>query len=509
MRKWLPLLTVCLGTFMLLVDVTIVNVALPDMQRDLGASFSALQWVVDGYALAMAALMLGAGSIGDLVGHRSTYLAGMALFSASSLVCGIAPNSAILIAARIVQGIGATAMASTTLALLNSSYADRDRGVAYGVWGAIAGAAAAVGPIIGGVLTNWASWRWIFLVNLPVGIMAIVLCAWVIADSGAAHHARVDVPGIVTFAGAAGAATYALIRANEHGWSDVGIRWTLLVAALALAAFLVVERHSAQPMLDLGLLRDRSFVGVLIAGAALFFAAFGALMYTQIWMQSVLEMSPIGAGLVGLPLSAMAFVVSGGLGRYLHGPNSGRIIGLGLLIVGTGGTVGALLVHGDAGWPALIPGFLVVGTGVGLATATLNSAALSAVPPQRAGMAAGAINTAQQLGMAVAIAALGSVFTARARDVLMTHSATDPAGTARAVAGGQTPLVLAHTPTQMQPIVRATLHTAAAAGVQNTLAVSGTVGLLGGAVVLILTRPLRKTDPTPESTTPGVEFTSH
>ncbi|WP_458690884.1 MFS transporter [Nocardia tengchongensis] len=509
MRKWLPLLAVCLGTFMLLIDVTIVNVALPDMQRDLDASFSALQWVVDGYALAMAALMLGAGSIGDLVGHRRTYLAGMALFTVSSLICGIAPNPAILIAARIAQGIGATAMGSMSFALLNSSYAGRDRGAAYGVWGAIAGASSAVGPIIGGVLTNWASWRWIFFVNLPVGIVAIVLCARVIAESGASRGGRVDAPGVLTFAGAAGAATYALIRANEHGWSDVGIWWTLLTAALALALFLTIERYSTHPMLDLALLRDRSFIGVLIAGVVLFFAAFGALMYTQIWLQSVLGMSPIGAALVGLPLSALAFAVSGGLGRHLHGPNTGRIIGAGLLITGAGGIVGALLVHGGAGWPALVPGFLLLGAGVGLATATLNSAAVSAVPLQRAGMAAGAVNTAQQLGMAVAIATLGNTFTLRAQHVLAAQSMPDPAATARAVAGGQTPLILAHTPATVQPIVRETLHTAAAAGIQSTLAVSGIVGLLGGLLVLLLTRPHQRAGLTPETAAPGVESTSH
>src|SRR4051812_45766307 len=170
MRKWLPLLTVCLGTFMLLIDVTIVNVALPDMVRDLKTSFGALQWVVDAYALVLAALVLGAGSIADLVGHRRAYIAGLALFAAASLACGVAPNDNALIAARAVQGIGAAAMFATTFALLNSNSTGRDRGTAYGMWGAVAGASAAVGPILGGLLTEGASWRWIFFVNLPVSV---------------------------------------------------------------------------------------------------------------------------------------------------------------------------------------------------------------------------------------------------------------------------------------------------------------------------------------------------
>ncbi|MFQ6397810.1 MFS transporter [Nocardia sp. KC 131] len=483
MRKWLPLLTICLGTFMLLIDVTIVNVALPDMAGDLDASFSSLQWVVNGYALAMAALLLGAGSIADLAGHRRIYIGGLVLFAASSLICGISPNPLVLIVARVLQGVGAAAMAATTFPLLNSSYSGRDRGVAYGMWGAIAGASSAIGPIIGGVLTEAASWRWIFFVNLPVSVVALLLCAVALTDVAETHRARVDLAGMVTFAFSAAAATYALIRANEHSWSDTGT-WSMLVAAgLALAAFVAIERRSKEPMFDLSLLRERAFVGVLIAAVSLFLAAFAALMYTSIWLQSVLKMSPVQAGLVGLPLSAMAFVVSGGLGRYLHGGNPGRIIGGGLLAIGVGGLLGGVLVHGDAGWTALIPGYLAVGAGVGLATATLGSAAMSAVAPQRGGMATGAMNTAQQLGMAFGIAVLGSVFTARAQDVLADRGVPGAATAAQAVAGGRS------APLPMQDAI----HAAAVAGVQGTLAVSGVVGLLGGALTMALIRPAGRT----------------
>ncbi|KAA8890115.1 MFS transporter [Nocardia colli] len=488
MRKWLPLLTVCLGTFMLLIDVTIVNVALPDMRNDLNASFSSLQWVVDGYALAMAALMLGAGSIADLAGHRRTYLAGLVLFAVSSLVCGIAPNPAVLIVARVVQGIGATTMACTTFALLNNSYRGRDQGTAYGVWGAVAGASSAIGPIIGGVLTDLASWRWIFFVNLPVSAVAIALCVWVLAEGERPHRGRIDVAGMAAFTVSAAAATYALIRASEHGWSNALTWWLLLVAAVSLVAFLVIERTSAQPMLDLALLHDRSFAGVLVAAGALFFAAFGALMYTQIWMQSVLGLTAIQAGAVGLPLSVMAFLVSGSIGRFLHGENRGPIIAGGLFATGVGGVVGALLVHGEAGWVALIPGFLAVGLGVGLATATLSSAAMAAVPWQRAGMATGAVNTAQQLSFALGIATLGSVFTARAAAVLDARAVVDAEATARAVGGGQSAMLVQQVPAEARSALAEAVRAAAAAGVQGTLAVSGVVGLLGSAVVLVLMR---------------------
>ncbi|WP_406236843.1 MFS transporter [Nocardia sp. NBC_01009] len=486
MRKWLPLLTVCLGTFMLLIDVTIVNVALPDMQIDLHASFGSLQWVVDGYALAVAALMLGAGSIADLTGHRRAYLAGLVLFAVASLVCGFAPNPMVLIVARAMQGVGAATMSCTTFALLNNSYTGRDRAGAYGMWGAVAGASSAIGPIVGGILTDIASWRWIFFVNLPVSVVAVALCVGVLTDGQRPHRGRIDAAGVATFTVSAALATYALIRANEHGWSDSITWWTLLAAAVALAAFVRIEIVSPQPILDLALLRDRAFVGVLIAGAILYFAAFGALMYTQIWMQSLLGMSPIQAGAVGLPLSVMAFLVSGAIGRYLHGAHARWIIGGGLAAVGLGGIIGALLVHDRASWTALVPGFVVVGAGVGLATATLSSAAVSLVPWQRAGMATGALNTAQQLSFALGIATLGSVFAERARSVLTDRAVSDPTATARAIAGGQSPQLI-----QAAPPIQNAVHTAAAAGVHTTLALSGAVALLGAALVPVLMRPRR------------------
>ncbi len=491
MRKWLPLLTVCLGTFMLLVDVTIVNVALPGMVVDLDASFGALQWVVDAYALALAALVLGTGSIADLVGHRRAYIAGLAAFAVSSFVCGIAPNSAALIAARTVQGVGAAAMFATTFALLNSSYTGRDRGSAYGLWGAVAGASAAVGPIIGGLLTEGVSWRWIFFVNLPVSIIAIALCTFVLTDVHGPARSRVDVPGMVTFTAAAAGATYAIIRANEKGWSNPLTWWLLALAAVLLAVFVGIESRSPHAMLDLALLRNRSFVGVLVAGVLLTFAAFSAFTYTSIWLQSVLGLSPIEAGLTGLPMSVMAFTVSASTGRFLHGLRPDRILGGGLLLIGLGDVLAAVLVHGSASWPALMPGFAVIGIGVGIVTPALGSVSMALVPAQRGGMAAGAVNTARQLGFAFGIAALGSVFAARAQSSLSGRGVEGAARAARAVAGGQAPSLLSAAPPGAQRALDSAVHASAVTGVQGTFAVAGTAGLIAGVLVLALMRPAR------------------
>src|SRR6201999_935731 len=240
MRKWWPLGAVCAGTFMLLVDLTIVNVALPVMARELNTTFSDLQWVIDLYALVLGALVLTVGAVADRLGRRRVYLTGLVLFAASSLACGLAPNVGVLIAARGVQGIGAAAMFATTMALISNTYTGRERGMAFGIWGAVNGAASAVGPIIGGLLTANFGWRWIFLVHLPVSVFSVVLTLKVVTESRDPHPRRIDVPGMVSFTVAAAALTYALIRG---AWASTETIVLIAVAAAGLAAFVVAERR--------------------------------------------------------------------------------------------------------------------------------------------------------------------------------------------------------------------------------------------------------------------------
>ena len=489
MRKWWPLVTICLGTFMLLVDVTIVNVALPKMAADLGTSFSALQWVVDAYALSLAALLLGVGSISDILGHRRSYIAGLSLFAVSSLACGLAPDVGLLITARAVQGVGAAAMFATTFALLNSSYSGRDRGTAYGMWGAVAGASAAFGPIVGGLLTEGLSWRWIFFVNLPVSVAAVVMSLVVLSGERPTSRVRVDLPGMLTFTVSAGALTFAAIRASDDGWISFPVIGLLVLSMVALAAFILAETRSDHALLDLGLFRSRSFVGIMVAALLVNFAAFAYFTYTSIWLQSLLGLSPIDAGLTGLPLSLAAFVVSAGIGRFLHSSAPGPIIGGGLLLIGAGGVISGLLVGNGSNWPSLVAGFLVCGIGVGLATPTLSSSAMAAVIPQRGGMAAGAVNTARQLGFALGIAVLGSVFTARAASSLTGSGVHGANGVASLLAGGQTQLVIGKAPAANRTGLLTAVHHAFAAGLDATFLLAGGVGIVAGIAVLVLVRP--------------------
>lgn len=444
MRKWVPLTAVLLGTAMLLIDVTIVNVALPAVAGSLHTSFASLQWVVDAYALALAALLLGTGALADGIGHRRVYVVGLGLFAVASLVCGLAPNAGALIAARAVQGIGGAAMFATTFPLINNAYAGRDRGIAYGLWGSVAGASAAIGPVLGGLLVQGLSWRWVFFVNLPVSVLALVMCKRAVpADSGARRFA-VDLPGTVTFTVAVAALTLGLIRTGDHGWGTA--TYVLLaLSAVSLAMFVAVETRVSGPLMDLSLFRSPSFVGVMLAALLLNLTAFAVLTYTSIWLQSVIGLSPIQTGLTVLPLAVVSFVVAGVLGRYLHDVAPGPVIAAGLLLIGLGGLLSAVLLGEGSSWPALVPGFALTGAGVGLATPTLASTAMSAVAPQQGGMAAGAVNTMRQLGFALGIAILGTVVGSGAAASLRSGGGV-PGGvdaTAHALVGGQAPVLLA------------------------------------------------------------------
>ncbi|MFG2966010.1 MULTISPECIES: MFS transporter [unclassified Streptomyces] len=473
MRTWGPLTAVCLGTFMLLLDVTIVVVALPDMATALHASLTDLQWVVDGYALALAALLLGAGAAADILGRRRVHVAGVVVFAAASLLCGLASGPGTLVAARAVQGVGAAAMFATTLPLIASVYQGRQRSAALGVWGAVSGAAAAVGPVVGGLLTAGPGWRWIFLVNLPVSVVAIWLTLRVVPESRGPRGMRVDWAGTVAFAVFAGGLTYGVVRAGEDGWTASAALGAFAAAAAGLLAFVVVERRAAHPLLDLSLLRERSFTGVMLGALAFSGVAFGSLPYVSIWMQTLLGMTPVRGGLTLLPLTVAAMVTAVLVGRLLHGVPARLTVGGGLLLIGSGNFCQAVLGPGS-GWTALVPGFVLVGVGTGFVSPTVAGAALAAVPAERSGMAGGAVNTVRQLGYALAVAVFGTVLTSRMSDTL-------PHDAAHTLAGGGAGALRG-------TVAEHTLRTAFASGLNTGLLVLGAAGTVAGALVLVLVR---------------------
>ncbi|AEW97278.1 MULTISPECIES: MFS transporter [Streptomycetaceae] len=487
MRKWWPLVAVCLGTFMLLLDVTIVTVALPEMASGLHASLDGLQWVVDVYALALAALLLGAGATADAIGRRRVYTAGTVVFAAASLACGLSGSAGMLVAMRALQGVGGAAMFATTLSLLGAAYQGRERGVAFGVWGAVSGAAAALGPVLGGVLTEDLGWRWIFFVNLPVSVAAVALTLRVVTESRGAAGRRVDVAGTAAWTLFAGTATYAVIRADAIGWGSARTLGVLAVAVVALAAFWLAERRAEHPLLDPRLFRSASFTAVMVAAFALNAAAFGLLPYTSIWLQTVLGFSPLAGGLVLVPLAGASFVVAAVGGRLLHGVPVRLTVGCGLLLIAAGAAGQAWLGAGS-GWFAPTPGLLVTGAGVGLVTPSLSQAALASVPPHRAGMAGGAVNTFRQLGYALGVALFGALATSRMAHGLTGH-VPDPHGASRALAGGGAPRLLAHVPAAHRAAAGHVLRAAFTSGLDAAAWAAAGVGLVAGALVLWLVRP--------------------
>ncbi|MBO0884293.1 MAG: MFS transporter, partial [Mycobacterium sp.] len=411
-HRWWTLTAVCLGTFMLLLDITIVNVALPDIQKDLHSSFSGLQWVVDAYALTLAACLLTAGSLADLFGRRLLYLIGVTGFSVASLLCGVATNSLFLQIARGAQGVGGAIMFAVSLALLADAFRGKDRGLAFGIWGAITGLAVAIGPLVGGVLTSGLSWRWIFFVNLPIGAVALAITASRVQESRDPRPRRPDWLGFVSFTAALTFLVFALIESSNRGFTDSLVLGCFAASGVLLVAFVALESFCRHPMFELALFRKPTFTGGSIAAFGLSASIFAMFLYLTLYLQDLLQYSALGTGLRLLTASAGIFVVAGIAGRLSSKIPVRYLIGPGLLIVGAS----LLLMRGltaNSSWTHLAPGLALAGVGVGLINPPLASTAIGVVPPRQAGMASGINSTFRQVGIATGIALLGSLFASR------------------------------------------------------------------------------------------------
>ncbi|MGC5256830.1 MFS transporter [Gordonia sp. DT218] len=492
-RRWWTLVVVCAATFMLLLDVTIVVVALPDIQHALGASFSQLQWVTDAYALALAALLLTSGSLADRFGRKLVFVVGLVVFTLGSLLCGVAADPMMLVVSRAVQGVGGAMLFATSLALLASTFHGRERGVAFSAWGAVTGISTALGPILGGLITTGISWRGIFLVNLPIGILALWVALTRVDESRSPHARRIDWAGMISFTGGLFALVFGLTEAGESSWSDTGVIVSFVVAAVALIAFVVIELRVAEPMLDLSLLRIPTFLGGSIAAFTMNGSLFAVLLYLVIYLQDSLGYSALQTGVRLLLMSGATMVVATIAGRVSSHVPARWLIGPGLFGVG----LGLLLMtglDGDTAWTHLIPGLLVAGIGSGLVNPPLASTAVGVVEVHRSGMASGINNTFRQVGIAVGIAVYGSLFSARmSSSISGSLSGNGELGSraddlADAAHNGALGPVLQSLPAGLRGEVVGAVHTGFADAMNLLFVVSGSVALVGAVCALLLIR---------------------
>src|SRR5262245_21975527 len=410
-RKWWTLGAVAFGLFMIMLDNTIVNVALPSIQSDLNLQISELEWVVTGYALTFGALMLTGGKLADLLGRRLMFVVGLAIFTLSSLGCGLAGGATSLIAFRVVQGVGAALMNPATLSIITVTFPPRQRGTAIGIWAGVSALALAIGPLVGGLITEHINWNWIFFINVPVGAFGILAAfAFIDESRDTSHEQRPDVPGLVTSALGLFALSYALIEANSYGWTSARILAAFAIAALSLAAFVLLELRQRLPMLELSLFRNRGFAGantvMLLIGLAMF-----GVFYVSLYVQQVLGYSPTQAGASFLPWTVLIILIAPRAGKLSDRIGPRPLVTFGMVVL-----AGSLFWFSQLGvsesfW-SLLPGMLLGGIGMSAAMAPVTAAAMASVRPDKAGVGSAVLNSMRQVGGSLGIAIMGAIVAA-------------------------------------------------------------------------------------------------
>jgi EmrB/QacA subfamily drug resistance transporter len=493
------LLVVCTAIFMLLLDVTIVSVALADIQRDLHASLADLQWVLDAYTLPLAGLLLTAATLGDRIGRRRVFAAGLALFTAASLACAAAGSAGMLDGVRAVQGIGGALLFGTALPMIGAAFPrPAERARAIGVFGATLAAATAVGPVVGGALVDGPGWRWIFLVNVPIGALALIATRR-LAETSSPTARRADWIGTALLSAGLLAMLLGLIRGNNDGWGSGFVVALFGTAAVLLVGFVGWETYAARsgrdPMLDLSLFRVPAFTGVGLAGFAVSGTLGAATAYLAIYLQNGLGYSPLGTGLRVLPLTVAAFVAAP-LTARLSTRLGTRVPLVASLVLAGGGLVLGAQVDGASSWTVFVPGLVLAGIGLGIGSAASASAALGAVEPARAGMATGVVNTLRQVGIAGGVAVLGAIYqaraTARATELfgglpLPTSARSALADAVGGGAGARVGQVLPHgTSAAARAAVAAAGRSASADALAAILLVGGVTALIAAVVVGVL-----------------------
>jgi EmrB/QacA subfamily drug resistance transporter len=394
---------------MLMLDIAVVNTALSKIAADLHTGLHGLQWVVDAYTLALASTVLTAGALADRFGRRRLFTAGLALFTVASVLCALAGDIAFLNAARAIQGVGGAIMFAVSLALLANAFPDaKERMGALAAYGATIGASFAVGPLVGGALTSGLGWRAIFLINVPLGVACLAITRAYVAESKDALARRVDLAGLLTLTGGLSLLILGLLRGNEDGWGSATIIAELGGAAVLLGAFVAVEARVAQPMLPLGLFRDGAFTGAQVGAFAISASLFAVFFYLTLYLQQILGLSAIEAGLVYLPATIIMFLASGATSALGERVSPRVLICAGLALVAAG--LGLMtLGQADSSWTITLPGSLLAMFGTGLFNPAVSAVALNSVPERQSGVAAGVNDTFRQAGIALGVAALGAL----------------------------------------------------------------------------------------------------
>src|SRR3954447_19724186 len=482
-QRW-TLALVCAAVFMLLLDITVVSVALPSIQRDLRANLSDLEWVSAAYSLVLAVLLLPAATLGDRLGRRRLFLVGLVVFTGGSLACALAPTALALESFRALQGVGGAVLFATATPLLRAEFSGPALARALGAFGATIGAASAVGPLVGGVLTDLLGWRFIFFVNLPIGVAAFAGGLARLRESRAPAGGRADWVGTALITGSLTALMFALIRGNAMGWASPTIVALLATAAVAFAGFVIYELRIAAPMADLRLFRRRSFAATGFVAFAISATVIGMITYLSLYMQNTLGYSPVQGGLRFLPLFLASFAVALATGRLIGKVAMRVLLGVAMASAAAGLTSMAHLTATST-WLGLLPGFILAGIGLGISSTGLASAALAAVEPARAGMAAGLTNTLRQVGTATGVAVLGAVYASRVTTATQHALAALPAppGTvhrlATAVASGAGTRVAAAVPPAARGAVTHAAHAGTASGLNDVLLAAGAFAAIG------------------------------
>jgi EmrB/QacA subfamily drug resistance transporter len=408
-RKWWTLAAVSLGLFMIMLDNTVVNVALPSIERDLGARLSELEWIVSGYALTFAAFLLTGGKLADLLGRRRIYVIGLAIFGGASLACALSPGAGFLIGARVVQGVGAALMNPATLSIITATFPARQRGTAIGIWVGISATALAIGPLVGGLLTEHAGWSSIFYVNVPIAAVAVAASFLLIDESrDTSEEQRLDLPGLISSGLGLFALTYALIEANAHGWTSGRIVGSFAIAAVSLSAFVVLEQRQRLPMLDLSLFRSGTFAGANTVVLLVTLAMFGILFFVSLYLQNILGYSAEKAGAAFLPMTLLIVLAAPIAGRLSDRIGSRALMTIGMTLVATQLLYFSRLGVHESYW-ALVPGMLLGGIGMPLVMTPASAAVVRGVPVDKAGVGSAVLNSSRQTGGSIGIALMGTI----------------------------------------------------------------------------------------------------